>query len=203
MGRVERREKERQEMKQRILDVAMQLHVELGNEHVSIRRIAERIEYSPATIYLYFRDKDEIIHELHCRGFRELLAHQMLVQNIADPRERLLAHGRAYLSFAFDNPEYYDLMFIARVSAGVVSRHRSADCGRQAFELLLTNVRQCAEVGCFHGRTVLDVAVFLWSAMHGIASLHIRSRLIHAEEAAGSIGDLMNSALDMLHDIVR
>ena len=55
MGVTERKERERQEMRQRILDAAQQVFVEEGYEKASIRNIAERIEYSPATIYLYFK----------------------------------------------------------------------------------------------------------------------------------------------------
>jgi len=60
MGLKERKERDKLEMKDRILQSAHQLFVEKGFEQVSIRNIAEAIEYSPATIYLYFKDKDEI-----------------------------------------------------------------------------------------------------------------------------------------------
>ncbi|HEY9245546.1 MAG TPA: helix-turn-helix domain-containing protein, partial [Candidatus Methanoperedens sp.] len=72
MGIKERKELEKQEMRKLILDTAMRLILEKGFENVTIRHIAEEIEYSPATIYLYFKDKDDIIYTLHREGFEKL-----------------------------------------------------------------------------------------------------------------------------------
>jgi AcrR family transcriptional regulator len=71
MGIVERRQREKQQMRRQILDTAMDLFIENGYEEVSIRRIADHIEYSPATIYLYFQDKDDILFVLHEEGFEK------------------------------------------------------------------------------------------------------------------------------------
>ena len=76
MGIFERKERDKQGMRKLILDSAMSLFLEEGFGNVSIRRIAESIEYSPATIYLYFRDKDEILFALHNEGFEELFRRQ-------------------------------------------------------------------------------------------------------------------------------
>ncbi|MFX8778120.1 helix-turn-helix domain-containing protein, partial [Acinetobacter baumannii] len=61
MGINERKEKQKLELKRLILDASMKLFVEEGFENVSIRKIADLIEYSPTTIYLYFKDKNEIL----------------------------------------------------------------------------------------------------------------------------------------------
>ncbi|MBI5233035.1 MAG: helix-turn-helix transcriptional regulator [Deltaproteobacteria bacterium] len=61
MGISERREKEKKEMRGLILETAMELFLDEGFENVSLRRRADKIEYSPATIYLYYKDKDEIL----------------------------------------------------------------------------------------------------------------------------------------------
>ena len=89
MGIAERRERDKQTMRRMILDTAMKLFVEDGYEQVSIRKIAENIEYSPATIYLYFKDKDEIFYGLHGEGFDKLLKRQQTTSSIEDPVERL------------------------------------------------------------------------------------------------------------------
>ncbi|MFM8850845.1 MAG: TetR/AcrR family transcriptional regulator [Cytophagales bacterium] len=112
MGVKELKELDRQAMRDQILKSAHQLFLEKGFDQISIRNIAEVIEYSPATIYLYFKDKNEIYHALHQQGFGMLnKAFQPLTQ-ISDPFQRLREMGKAYIQFATTNPEVYDLLFI-------------------------------------------------------------------------------------------
>jgi AcrR family transcriptional regulator len=73
MGISERKEREKQEMREKILLVATEMFIEEGYDKTSIRKIADKIEYSPATIYLYFKDKDEIFHAIHDKGFDKFL----------------------------------------------------------------------------------------------------------------------------------
>lgn len=178
MGISERREKEKREMKQAILDAAINLFVEEGFDSVSIRKIADKIEYSPSTIYLYFEDKDSIFFELHNLGFAELYKHQMETQSIKDPKERLIAHGRAYLSFALEHTEYYDIMFIARASGVKIKKENQWECGDRSFNLLQKNVTECINAGYFRDKDPDTISFVLWSMMHGMASLHIRNRLL-------------------------
>ena len=64
MGILERKEKQREEIRKMILEASMQLFVKEGFENVSIRKIADLIEYSPTTLYIYFKDKNEIFSSL-------------------------------------------------------------------------------------------------------------------------------------------
>jgi AcrR family transcriptional regulator len=175
MGITERKEQEKSEMRGLILKTAMNLFLDKGFENITIRNIAEKIEYSPATIYLYFKNKDEILYTLRKEGFEKLYEHQLSSLKLDDPLKRLHKHGEAYIQFALENPEYYDLMFMMR---GPVKIQEKNDCdiGLKSYELLKTNVEECMEAGLFP-RTNIDVAAFsLWSYVHGIASLIIRDR---------------------------
>ena len=69
MGIAERRDREKQELRDKILEKAKTILVKEGQDNLSIRNIAAAVEYSPATIYLYFKDKDEIVYELMEMGF--------------------------------------------------------------------------------------------------------------------------------------
>ncbi|MFY8045852.1 MAG: TetR/AcrR family transcriptional regulator, partial [Chitinophagaceae bacterium] len=69
-----RKQREKVEMRELILSAARSLFLEKGYYETSIRNIAEKVEYSPGTIYLYFKEKDEIFHSLHEEGFRKLTA---------------------------------------------------------------------------------------------------------------------------------
>lgn len=176
MGIAERKELEKQKMRKLILKTAMKLFLKEGFEKITIRRIAEKIEYSPATIYLYFKDKDEILYTLHNEGFEKLYKRQLKTLSIKDSLQRLREQGEMYISFALENPEYYELMFIMRGPAKKIIEKKERDIGMRSYEFLRENVKECMKEGLLPEADV-DIAAFsLWSHVHGIASLIIRDR---------------------------
>ena len=90
MGIVERKEREKEEMRKLILEAAQKLFLETGFEKVSIRNIADAIEYSPATIYLYFKDKNELLYAIHNIGFQKMIEEFYPALSLADPFDRLV-----------------------------------------------------------------------------------------------------------------
>ena len=196
MGIAERKEKEKQEMRKRILDTAKRLFIVDGFDKVTIRGIAERIEYSPATIYLYFKDKNEILLALHAEGFDKFYQQQQTILSIRDPWKRLREHGRIYVSFALENPEYYDLMFIMRGPVRELKAKKEWSAGMRSFEFLKENVKECMDAGYIQ-RTDLDVSAFaIWSFTHGIASLVIRDRTGNFPEKL--LPSIIEGALDFM-----
>src|SRR5690348_8958348 len=115
MGIKERQERDREAVRRAILDAARELFVTEGFQHVSMRKIADRIEYSPAAIYSYFPSKDDIFFALAAEGFR-ILAERVFtaVSDVADPCERLRRGLWAFYQFAKSDPEYFALMFLDR-----------------------------------------------------------------------------------------
>lgn len=196
MGIAERKEKEKQEMRKRILDTAKRLFIVDGFDKVTIRGIAERIEYSPATIYLYFKDKNEILLALHAEGFDKFYQQQQTILSIRDPWKRLREHGRIYVSFALENPEYYDLMFIMRGPVRGLKAKKEWSAGMHSFEFLKENVKECMDAGYIQ-RTDLDISAFaIWSFTHGIASLVIRDRTGNFPEKL--LPSIIEGALDFM-----
>src|ERR1700755_339319 len=112
MGIAERKEKQKHDIKKLILDASVKLFVEEGFGNVTIRKIADLIEYSPTTVYLYFKDKDEIYAALHDIGFQMMADFNRNLASINNPLLRLHKMGENYLHFGMENPEFYDLMFI-------------------------------------------------------------------------------------------
>ncbi len=177
MGVKERKERQKTEMREAILSAALKLFSDKSFENVTMRNIADEIEYSVGTIYLYFKDKGEIFFELHNRGFAEFYKKQLSVQRIKDPIERLKAHGEAYIQFAMEYPEYYDVMFISRTPAKAIKKSEHWEEGERTYEILKLNIKQAMEAGYFKN-VDLDVAAFsLWSFVHGISALFVRERL--------------------------
>src|SRR5436190_19184209 len=107
-----RQNQEKLELRQAILREAGKLFLEQGYNHFSLRRVAERIGYSPTTIYLYFRDKDDLLFTVVDEGFARFGQQLAAAASTEDPWERLIALGRAYVSFGLQNPVYYQLMFM-------------------------------------------------------------------------------------------
>jgi AcrR family transcriptional regulator len=196
MGIAERKEREKLKMRGLILNEAMRLSLGEGFEKVTIRRIAERIEYSPATIYLHFKDKDDILFALHREGFEELYKRQQAILTIKDPLKRLRRHGEMYLSFALEKPEYYDLMFIKRNPVRNIREQKEWDIGFRSYDFLRKNVEECMKARQLP-RTDADVAAFsLWAHVHGIASLIIRDRCIMFPEE--HLKSIVKGALDFM-----
>ena len=178
MGITERRDKDKQRMRTRILETAMKLFLKAGFERVTIRAIAQEIEYSPATIYLYFKDKNEILYALQELGFDKLYEAQQTVLSVKDPWKRLREQGKMYVSFALNNPEYYDLMFIMRGPIEKMKEKKKWESNLRTYRLLRDNVQACIEAGALK-TTHVDAAAFaFWSLAHGIASLVIRERCV-------------------------
>ncbi len=176
MGITERKERDKREMRKLILDTAMKLFLEEGFQNVSIRRIADNIEYSPATIYLYFKDKDEILFALHNEGFEELYKRQQTTLSIKDPKKRLAKHGEIYIRFALENPEFYNLMFIMRSPMKKITMGEHDNVGVRSYEMLRNDISACMEAGIFK-KADPDIATFaLWSFAHGIVALILRNR---------------------------
>jgi len=112
MGIVDRKQRQKEEVRSSILDTAWDLVVTEGWQSFSIRKIADAIEYSVPVIYSHFENKDAILLEFNRKGFR-LLAEALAAAKAGetDPAEQLRVMGRAYWNFAFANKEYYQLMF--------------------------------------------------------------------------------------------
>src|ERR1051325_3817396 len=112
MGVLERRAREKEALRTRILDATSKLIVEEGLGNLSIRRIAERIEYSPATIYLYFKDKAELIAAICEEAFGEMLETiGQACESTPDPVEGLRRGLRAYVDFGIRHPSHYLIVF--------------------------------------------------------------------------------------------
>jgi len=204
-----RKERQKEELKGKILEAAKELFMLKGFEDTSIRNIAEKIEYSPTTIYLYFKDKDDIFHSLHSEGFTLLNQYFRPLGHLEDPFERLKAISKAYIDFALENGEFYDLMFIIRSPMKSLSKDDSNwDEGNRAFDFLLNTINQCIGKGYFEGMNPEILAFTVWSMVHGIVSLEIRNRCSVISEPnqidlAKKAGNLVIEILERMHKPVK
>lgn len=196
----ERREREKQEMHDKIVQAAREMFLAEGYEKVSIRKIAEHIAYSPGTIYNYFDNKDELLHAVHEQGFEGLFALLNESMSIADPLDRLQEMGQAYWQFAMDNPDDYDLMFLVRAPMHAEENLDSWDCGFKTFGVLHQTVLDLQASGRMKDHDAHALTFVIWSAVHGMVSLFIRERLkMYPEEMQAHIGQAgLASLLSMI-----
>ncbi len=178
MGAAERRAREKQELRRAILDAARDLFAEQGYQAVSMRKIAEKIEYSPTSIYLHFKDKDEILRFLVAEGF-SLLCQRMQQVRLANPIERIREGGKCYTQFALENPHYYTLMFqMAEVGALETILEQKDKMGREAFSFIRNCVSDAIAQGYFRGSPPEIIqSHILWSQIHGAVALALAGRL--------------------------
>lgn len=208
MGVKERKERDKVEMREKILQSAHQLFLDRGFEEISIRSIAEAIEYSPATIYLYFKDKNEIVHALHQNGFKLLNEYFKDLANVADPFERLLQMGKAYIGFATENPGTYELLFMRSEPmehiASCLDDHWME--GDSAFGSLLQTIEQCQSKGDFEKFDPQYLAMMIWSSIHGLCSLRISHHLGHVKGVRDSnlnLDEVMMSTFDTFNQMLN
>lgn len=174
MGPKERREREREEIRTRILDAARELFVHEGVESVTMRRIADRIEYSPTAIYFHFRDKEALLAELCDCDFRSFAHGFAEIAQIADPVERLRAAGEAYVSFGLNNPSHYRLMFMTpkTTEASTLAKGNPEEDTYAFLKLIVADLMASGRVRD-DLKDVDLVSQVIWSAMHGLVSLEI------------------------------
>lgn len=178
MGTKERRERERDAVRMKILDAARSLFAEQGYEGVSMRAIAEKIEYSPTLIYQYFTDKESLIKELCYADFDKLAAQFQKTLQINDPIERLRQCGREYVRFAIAYPNHYRLMFMTPKPAHEDDPERAEIKGNpesDAYAFLRMLVQMAAAEGALRDPNAVPdlVAQTLWAGLHGMIALHL------------------------------
>jgi AcrR family transcriptional regulator len=178
MGVKERREKEKEALRNAILDAANEIFIQDGYKDTTIRKIAKRIEYNPATIYFYYKNKEEVFMALQERAFNAF--HQSIfeaTQNVADPKDRITKMGRAYINFALKNPSLYDLMFILKQPMNAMEEGEKWHKGELSYDTLKVTVQACMDAGYLKKGDLDAMSYMIWSAMHGMVSLPICKRM--------------------------
>jgi AcrR family transcriptional regulator len=178
MGVKERREREKSETRDKILDAARELFVSEGYEGVSMRKVAEKIEYSPTAIYVHFADKNELFRELCHQDYATLAQVFQSSAMPTDPIERLRQIGAIYVDFGIRNPNHYKFLFMTTHPAhepDEVDREMMGNPEKDAYAFLNWAVQQAMDAGCFR-EELQDanlISQTLWAGVHGVISLEI------------------------------
>jgi AcrR family transcriptional regulator len=174
MGSQERRERERGELRHKIVSAARQLFAEKGVEAVTMRAVADRIEYTATALYGHFADKNTLLHAIVTEDFLLFAKQFHSVEAIEDPAFRLRAAAHAYVRFGLGHPNHYRLMFMTplpELSPGI----RRGACAEDAYAFLQKMVADAKASGAL--RPELEdlelVCQLYFTALHGIVSMHV------------------------------
>ena len=179
MSTKDRRDRERMETREKILDAARHLFARDGYEAVTMRAIAEEAEYTPTAIYHHFENKQTLVTELchyELEGFGKRFASAVPV---TDPVERIRVIGQSYLEFAVQNPNHYRFMFMTVLpQIEHTPEYLAERCGNPEHDAYAVLAQACRDV-IAGGRVRAEfvdadqLAQMFWGALHGLASLRI------------------------------
>lgn len=214
MGIAERKVRDKHALRERILDAARRIVMRDGFAALSMRKIADAIEYSPATLYLHFESRDEIARALCAEGYAQLLSGLAPAAKLADPLERLQALAHAYVAFGLAHPQTYRLIFMEDPSytdaalgttgnSAPNSTHHGAhhgahdqeppDEGDAAFAFLTGALGELRAAGRIPASAdTLAWAEALWATLHGMVSLTLTCPVFPRT----SVDALVDAALD-------
>ncbi len=163
-------------MRRDILDAASRLFVEEGYNRVTMRRIAQRIEYSPTTIYLHFKDKTELFNAVCEETFSQLAAKlERLKRTQMTPIGYLREGLRLYVDFGVSHPDHYTVTFLQAPKTGHGFSFE-ASIGSRAVDTLRQAVLACVESGDIRTADINMTAQALWAAVHGLSALFITAK---------------------------
>ncbi len=185
---MEKKIKHKEDLRVAILEAAKRLFVQEGYESTSIRKIAKEIGFSPTTIYLYYKDKNDIVYALHQVGFNMMRDRFFPLMSVDHPFERLKALGKNYIQFALEHPEYYQVMFMMREPLTFLNAQLENNKwpeGEVVLNFLKDTIVDCQNNGYFKGLDPVFVTLQAWSAVHGIVSLQVTNHFDCVQEVFG------------------
>ena len=173
-----RRERERGEMTERIMNVAREMFVRSGYEEVSLRKVAKAIEYSPGTIYQYFRDKQALFSAIMQADSQDLRENLLECMKLDDPIERLNEMGRRYVDWGIAHPNHYRLMLVpppawAEQEEPLEEEHTPLE--QEALFALNSIVKDAMKRGMIKEKYTDPalIAATLWAGIHGTLLLEL------------------------------
>ena len=181
MGIAERKLRQKEEVRSAILQAAWHIVTAEGWQALSIRKIAEAIEYSVPVIYDHFENKEAILLELTKQGFRILNEELTKAKRRStDPEKQIEAMAYSYWEFAFDNKAYYQVMYgLGMPSCETVSQISEL---KTFTNLVLEPIKNLIEAGNPpHADAMLKLHTF-WSMLHGLISINMMNNAHEKQE---------------------
>jgi len=172
MGSKERIHRLKEQTRVNILDAAYDIVKDEGWQALSMRKIADKIEYTAPIIYEYYANKEAILLELTKKGFMLLSARmQEAKDKHTDLAAQLEAMWLAYWNFAFEEKEYYQLMFGVEVNCCIMDEILPA--GSTPYDIAAGPIAEMMGISDVEDDRVCTKYYTYWSIIHGLISINI------------------------------
>lgn len=195
----ERREKRRLALRETILEAAQTIVRTDGLAALTIRRLAEAIDYSPAALYAHFESRELLLAALCREGFTALrVALEAAEHGYTEPRARLLALSHGYVRFALERPDTYRLIFMenAALTKGVFETLESDDSARALGLIIAPFAELRAAKALRKSSNPARLADLLWVVVHGIASLRLSCPSVPSTDDETLIASAIDAMLE-------
>ncbi|MEX0928435.1 MAG: TetR/AcrR family transcriptional regulator [Balneolales bacterium] len=168
----------KQDLRRSILDTSRHMLVSEGFNHLSMRKIAREAGCSATSIYLYFRNKDALLHALIDEGFEMIFS--LIKGKISEdnrPAVNLEVLCRTFIKFGLDNPEYYEIMFLLHPKN--MDRYPAENFRRatRPVSILADTLLQGEKTGYFTIQDPVVEAHVIWSSLHGAITAILANRI--------------------------
>jgi AcrR family transcriptional regulator len=195
MGIRERQHREREAIRHDILDAARSLFLAEGYVNVSMRKIADQIEYSPGAIYSYFPGKDDIFLAIGEEGLQQLRTYCAMSGN-GSPLEKVRDAFWRFYTFSKAQPEYFALIFIDRTVSRISRDWEQFSSMRELREEIEQEIQHGIDEGLFPGgESAAQIFLILWTAMYGAAVFRLSHRLSASEDADALATEVLETTL--------
>jgi AcrR family transcriptional regulator len=179
MGSQQRRQRAKDDLRTKILTAAREIITEEGFDALTMRKLADRVEYSPASIYLHFRNREQIAVEVSRAGYVDFLAAISAAADAHPPADvvaRFKALCQAYVRFGLEHPQTYELIFMKDPAylTAVFAEQAPDDPATKSYDLLVQTAQALIATGHTAAKaTPIELAETIWAAVHGIVSLKL------------------------------
>jgi AcrR family transcriptional regulator len=196
MGIRERQSRERDTVRRKILNAARTLFLSEGYANVSMRKIAEQIEYSPGAIYSYFASKEDIFFALAEEGLQFVRTHCSAAAHANAPLERVREAFWRFYTFSKEQPEYFSLIFVDSAVPRISRDWERFSAMREMRHEIEQDIQHCIDQDVFR-RVESPGTVFriLWTAVYGVSVFRLSHRLAEGEDADALAHDLLDCAI--------
>ncbi|SHI93442.1 transcriptional regulator, TetR family [Clostridium cavendishii DSM 21758] len=204
MGTLERRKQEKEIIRRKIIDTASEILTSEGYENLSIRKIANKIEYSPGIIYHYFKDKAEIVTYIVEEGYGKILKSITSINLDPENPEKTIEEGlRNYINLMLEMPEQFKTILMSDIEAikekvDMLSEGVSKDRG--SMQGLCNLVELGMKKGKFRKMDVELTAQIIWTSTHGLLSRLILEKNIPDKQKERLINQHFNI---LIHGLLK
>ncbi len=190
-------------LRQEIIDAARDILAREGYEQLSMRKVAERIEYSPTAIYLHFEDKADLVFQVREETFGRIVNElESLETEFKDPVARIREGMRRYVAFGLRHPQHYLATFVAmplEQSPAEAARYNDPESnGMRAVGILRASVAACVDAGKFKKADAEVTTRAIWAATHGVTSLLIQMPNFSWGDQKAVVDSVIDSAIEGL-----